>query len=78
MFKATRQRSVVKSITFRVLVVIADLIVIYILTKRIDTTIWLTVATNLTSTILYFIHERVWNNIKWGKRGEIKKDHLEL
>ena len=62
-------RSVLKSLTFRVIVVIADLIVIYLITHRIDTTVSVTIFTNLASTTLYFFHERVWNRIQWGRVG---------
>ena len=63
------RRSVLKSLTFRVIVVIADLIVIYLITHRIDTTVSVTIFTNLASTTLYFFHERVWNRIQWGRVG---------
>ena len=65
--QSSRNRSAVKSVTFRVLVVAADLLVIYLLTHRADTTIVLTVATNVASTVLYYAHERVWNGIRWGR-----------
>ena len=68
MFKATKQRLIVKSVTFRIIVIISDLIVIYLLTKRLSTTIALTVFTNLASTILYFLHERLWNHVSWGRQ----------
>ncbi len=63
----TKERSVTKSITFRVLVVVSDLAIFYIITKHIGTTIALTVFTNLASTLLYFFHERGWNQIAWGR-----------
>ena len=64
----TQQRSITKSITFRILVIISDLVVIYLITKRVAATIALTVFTNLASTVLYFAHERVWNRIAWGRK----------
>jgi adenylylsulfate kinase len=67
-FKETKERSVTKAVTFRVLIICADLAVIYLLTKRIDTTIALTILTNLVSTFFYFLHERFWNNIAWGRQ----------
>lgn len=67
-FKETQSRSIMKSATFRVLIVISDLIVIYILTKKIGVTIAVTVLTNIASTILYFSHERLWDNINWGRQ----------
>lgn len=67
-FKETRGRSITKSITFRTLVICSDLVLVYILTHRVFDTVAITVATNVASTIFYFLHERLWNNISWGKQ----------
>lgn len=67
-FKETKERSVVKSVTFRILVIISDLVVIYILTRKITDTIAITIFTNVASTVFYFLHERLWNNITWGRQ----------
>lgn len=67
-FKETKQRSITKSLTFRTLIIIVDLIIIYLLTKKITTTISLTILTNLASTTFYFLHERFWDRIAWGRQ----------
>jgi uncharacterized membrane protein len=67
-FKETKERSVTKAVTFRILIICADLMVIYALTKKINTTIALTILTNLVSTFFYFMHERLWNGIAWGRQ----------
>jgi uncharacterized membrane protein len=64
------KRSLLKAITFRMLILCSDAIVIFLITRRWDTTIGLVIATNLASTTLYFIHERVWNRIQWGRGVE--------
>ena len=66
-YSVQTRRSLVKSITFRATVVITDLVVIYLITHRIDTTLTVTILTNLASTATYFIHERIWNRIEWGR-----------
>lgn len=63
------KRSVAKSITYRTVIIASDLIIIYALTHRYDVTIGLTILTNVASTVLYYLHERVWNHIHWGRRG---------
>ena len=60
-------RSFVKSITFRAVVIISDFIVIMLITHRYDLAIGLIIATNAASATLYYIHERAWNRIKWGR-----------
>jgi uncharacterized membrane protein len=61
------KRSIVKSITFRITVIVSDTIVVYLLTHRIDVTAGLVILTNCSSTVLYFVHERIWNRIQWGR-----------
>ena len=66
-FNTRLERSIAKSVVFRIITVVMDLIVIYLLTHRFDVTIGVTILTNISSTVLYFLHERFWNNISWGK-----------
>ena len=61
------KRSLMKAITFRALILCSDTVVIFLITHRWDTTAGLVIATNLASTTLYFIHERIWNRIQWGR-----------
>ena len=58
------KRSLVKAITFRVLIVCSDAAVIFLITHRWDQTLGLVVATNLASTTFYFLHERIWSRIQ--------------
>ena len=67
-FKETQVRSIIKSVTFRMLIICTDLVIVYALTRRVFDTVAITVATNVASTIFYFLHERLWNNIAWGKQ----------
>jgi uncharacterized membrane protein len=61
------RRSLVKSITFRILVIISDTVVMFLITHRIELTAGLVISTNLASTILYYLYERVWSRISWGR-----------
>lgn len=67
-FKETKKRSVTKSISYRILVIASDLVIMYLLTRKVAVTITITVLTNLASTLFYFAHERAWNNINWGRQ----------
>lgn len=61
------KRSLVKAVTFRALILCSDVTVIFLITHRWDQTAGLVIATNLASTTLYFIHERIWSRIGWGR-----------
>lgn len=60
-------RSIVKSITYRLIIVILDVTVIYILTGRLDAALGFAVISNVYTTVAYYFHERIWNRIGWGK-----------
>jgi len=62
----TTKRSLVKAITYRVVIIILDFTVIYILTHRVDVALGFMIISNIYTTAAYFIHERIWNRIKWG------------
>ncbi len=66
-FKDMISRSLAKTVTYRVLIVIMDFTVAYILTHQIDAAIGFTILRNTYTTIGYYIHERAWDKIIWGK-----------
>lgn len=68
-FNEHTKRSLVKAITFRILILISDGIIIFSITHRYDIALAVIFFSNFASTILYFIHERIWNKIRWGKEG---------
>ena len=61
------KRSLAKSLGYIALVVIADWIVAFLITRQIPLSISITVYSNIVGAIIYFIHERAWNHIHWGK-----------
>jgi uncharacterized membrane protein len=67
-FKENAKRSLIKSITFRVLVIISDFIIIMLITRRYDVALAVIIFSNLASATLYYFHERAWNRVKWGKQ----------
>jgi len=62
------KRTVAKSITFRILVMLTDGLIIYAITKEVFLAMGIIIFSNISSTIIYYVHERAWNKIKWGKR----------
>ena len=64
----SQSRSLVKSITWRVIALITTFISIYIITGKINFALQGTVLTNIINFILYYWHERMWNKIQWGRK----------
>lgn len=75
-FKVQKRRSLLKAATFRTVVLTSDALVIYLITKKVGETIGLVILTNFASTFLYFIHERFWNKISWGRITLFEDDSL--
>ena len=62
----THKRSIVKSITFRIIATITTLVVVWFFTKDIAISAGLTITENLLKMILYYFHERAWTGVAWG------------
>lgn len=63
----TLSRSIAKTATYRVFIMILDFSTIYIFTGKVKIAIGFMVASNVYTTIGYFVHERIWDKIKWEK-----------
>ena len=70
----TLRRSVVKTISYRLAILILDFISIYLFTGKIKIALGFMIVSNIYTTIGYFIHERIWDKIKWGKNMYKKVD----
>ncbi len=61
------KRSLTKTLTYRITIIISTFTVTFIMTGRIDVSLGITIVSNVINTLLYYIHERIWNKIHWGK-----------
>ena len=64
----SKRRSLLKSITWRVVAVLVTFLVGAIMTGNIEFALSLSLVSNLVNFILYYLHERVWLRIKWGRK----------
>ena len=69
--KATRLRSFIKAITWRVTASLDTFFISYIITGRFDWATSIAFFEIITKAILYYLHERGWNKIKWGRIIEV-------
>jgi adenylylsulfate kinase len=72
--KQTLRRSIAKTISYRVFVLICDFIFIYLFTGQIKIALGFMIVSNTYATVGYYFHERIWNKIKWGKISHKKTD----
>jgi adenylylsulfate kinase len=73
--KETFSRSIVKTITYRAVILILDFVSIYLFTGQIKVAFGFMLVSNMYTTIGYFFYERIWGKIKWGT--EICKKQVE-
>jgi uncharacterized membrane protein len=64
---STRRRTLAKAVTYRIITVVADIVIVYALTRSLDLALGFTVATNVASALLYYAHERIWADVPWGR-----------
>ncbi|WP_089665460.1 DUF2061 domain-containing protein [Gramella sp. MAR_2010_147] len=60
-------RSILKTISWRIVGTIDTIVISWFLTDEIDTALAIGSVELVTKMILYFGHERIWNLISFGK-----------
>lgn len=60
-------RSVAKSVSWRLLGTMDTVIISWLITGTLSIAFSIGAVELCSKMILYFFHERMWNNIKWGK-----------
>jgi Predicted membrane protein len=63
----TLGRSIAKTVSYRVVILILDFTFIYLFTGQIKVALGFMIVSNIYTTLGYFFHERIWDKIKWGK-----------
>ena len=61
------QRSLAKTVSWRVVGTIATVLISYIITGTLALAFSIGFIELISKLVLYFFHERAWNKIKWGK-----------
>ena len=60
----TKLRSAAKAISYRLIIIILDFAVIYLMTGKTSIALGFMLISNAYTTVAYFIHERIWNKIR--------------
>jgi uncharacterized membrane protein len=75
----SRKRSIVKSISWRMMGIIVLATVTWLLTQNWEITTAVTALFHIINVILYYFHERLWHRIDWGlkKKSELTEKEKE-
>lgn len=65
-------RSIIKALSWRVTGTFDTILISFFITGKLKLAISIGVVELITKTTLYFIHERIWNRIRFGKTKEIE------
>ena len=60
-------RSIVKTISWRIIGTLDTIAISWILTGQVETALAIGSVELVTKMVLYFGHERIWNSINFGK-----------
>ncbi len=63
----THKRSLVKTISWRIIATAVTLVVSYIWLGEWTSAVALAITANGIKALLYYVHERGWNQLSWGR-----------
>jgi uncharacterized membrane protein len=69
------KRSFIKSITWRIVAVLITMAAVYMYSKDLKESLVVGIGANLVKFLLYYWHERLWNNVTFGR---IKQPEYEI
>lgn len=61
-------RSVVKSVSWRLVATLNGFLVAFVLLNDFKQSMKISVIANISGMLLYYFHERIWNNINWKRK----------
>jgi uncharacterized membrane protein len=68
MSSESRIRSLTKMVSYRIVIVILLMAITYYFTGDLGQTTTISVVFNVAGSIVYYVYERGWGKIEWGKR----------
>ena len=64
---STHKRSLVKSLVYRGVIFSQTFIILLVITGELMAASGMTIAVQIANMIFYYIYERIWNRISWGR-----------
>ncbi len=68
MYIESKKRSFIKAISWRFFATATTTVIVFFLFKRLDLAIAAGIIESVTKILIYFIHERIWEKIKFGRK----------
>ncbi len=68
MYKDSRKRTISKTVTWRITATLTTMTLVLAFTGEIATAIEVGILEWIAKMIFYYVHERAWDRLKWGKK----------
>jgi uncharacterized membrane protein len=66
----SKQRSLAKTVTYRLLSSAIGFLVVWTISGNLKTGAMFSAAELIYKPLQYYIHERIWQHVKWGKNED--------
>jgi uncharacterized membrane protein len=63
----SKQRSLAKTVTYRLISSAIGFLVVWMISDNVKTGAMFSVAELVYKPLQYYVHERLWQHVKWGK-----------
>lgn len=67
----SKQRSLAKSITYRLISTATGFLVVWLLSNNLKIGAMFSVVELIYKPLQYYIHERLWQRVKWGRNNNM-------
>ena len=67
MYKESKSRTILKTVTWRITATLTTTLLVFIFTGRIDTAIEVGLLEMIAKLVFYYVHERLWEKTRFGK-----------
>lgn len=64
-------RSIVKAVSYRLAGTLSTFLIAFVVTGRVDMSGAIAGIEAVSKISLFYLHERVWSNVKWGRKDVI-------
>ncbi len=71
--REARLRSIIKALTWRVVATSTTMALAYLATRDMKVVMAIGAADVVIKLFFYYVHERVWGRLSWGRNIEFKK-----
>lgn len=64
----TKTRTLVRSITYRIVAVLATILFTYLYTGDVAKSTGFALVLHFVLSLIFYIHERIWLRVSWGRK----------